>query len=56
LRLILTACHAAVDPNQLALSFAEDAYDDMERLKHPADIEAMQAMVRQLIDFSQRMT
>jgi NAD(P)H-dependent FMN reductase len=56
LRLILTACHAAVVPNQLALSFAEDAYDDMERLKHPADIEAMQAMVRQLIDFSQRMT
>jgi chromate reductase, NAD(P)H dehydrogenase (quinone) len=55
LRLILTACHATVVPNQLALSFAEDAYDDMERLKHPADIEAMQAMVRQLIEFSQRM-
>src|SRR5436305_15101512 len=29
LRLILTACHAAVIPNQLALSFAEQAYDDM---------------------------
>jgi chromate reductase, NAD(P)H dehydrogenase (quinone) len=55
LRLILTACHAMVVPNQLALSFAEDAYDDMERLKHPADIEAMDAMVRQLIEFSQRM-
>ena len=55
LRLILTACHATVVPNQLALSFAEDAYDDMERLKHPADIEAMHAMVRQLIEFSQRM-
>ncbi len=55
LRLILTACHATVVPNQLALSFAEEAYDDMERLKHPADIEAMQAMVRQLIEFSQRM-
>ncbi len=55
LRLILTACHATVVPNQLALSFAEDAYDDMERLKHPADIEAMGAMVRQLIEFSQRM-
>src|SRR5258708_39721469 len=39
LRLILTACHATVVPNQLALSFAEDAYDDMERLKHPPDIE-----------------
>jgi len=55
LRLILTACHAIVVPNQLALSFADEAYDDMERLKHPADIEAMQAMVRQLIEFSQRM-
>src|SRR3989440_12466879 len=55
LRLILTACHASVVPNQLALSFAEDAYDDTERLKHPADIEAMGAMVRQLIEFSQRM-
>jgi len=55
LRLILSACHATVVPNQLALSFAEDAYDDMERLKQPADIEAMGAMVRQLIEFSQRM-
>jgi chromate reductase, NAD(P)H dehydrogenase (quinone) len=55
LRLILSACHASVIPNQLALSFAEHAYDDMDHLKHPVDIGAMQAMVRQLIDFSQRM-
>ena len=55
LRLILTACRATVIPNQLALSFAGSAYDDMERLKHPADIEAMGAMARQLIDVSQRM-
>jgi chromate reductase len=55
LRLILTACHASVIPNQLALSFAEHAYDDMDHLKHPADIEALQALVRQLIDLSQRM-
>jgi NAD(P)H-dependent FMN reductase len=55
LRLILTACHASVIPNQLALSFASEAYDDMDRLKHPADAEALGAMVRQLIDFSQRM-
>jgi chromate reductase len=39
-----------VIPNQLALSFADDAYDDMERLKHPADAVALKAMVRQLID------
>src|SRR6202158_6194451 len=55
LRLVLSACHATVIPNQLALSFASDAYDDMDRLKHPADIEALNAMVRQLIDVSQHM-
>jgi chromate reductase len=55
LRLILSACHATVTPNQLALSFASQAYDDMDRLKHPADIEALAALVRQLIEFSQRM-
>jgi len=55
LRLILTACHATVIPNQLALSLASDAYDDMDRLKHRADIEALDALVRQLIDVSQRM-
>ena len=55
LRLILSACHATLVPNQLALSFANQAYDEMDRLKHPPDIEAMAAMVRQLIDLSQRM-
>ena len=55
LRLILSACHAMVIPNQLALSFASEAYDDMDRLKHPADIEALKALVRQLIELSQRM-
>jgi chromate reductase, NAD(P)H dehydrogenase (quinone) len=55
LRLILTACQATVIPNQLALSFAGLAYDDMDRLKHPADIDALGALVRQLIEVSQRM-
>src|SRR5580692_342680 len=55
LRLILSACHAMVIPNQLALSFADQAYDDMDRLKHAADIEALNALVRQLIDVSQHM-
>jgi len=55
LRLILSACRATVIPNQLALSFTEQAYDDMDHLKHSADIEALQALVRQLIDLSQRM-
>ena len=55
LRLILSACRATVVPNQLALSFADQAYDDMDRLKEEADIEALRALVRQLIDVSQQM-
>jgi NAD(P)H-dependent FMN reductase len=55
LRLILSACQATVIPNQLALSFAGEAYDDMDRLKHPPDIQAMMGLVRQLIEVSQRM-
>ena len=55
LRLILTACRASVIPNQLALSFADQAYDDMDRLKNSADIEALNALVRQLVEVSQRM-
>jgi chromate reductase, NAD(P)H dehydrogenase (quinone) len=55
LRLILSACQATVIPNQLALSFASEAYDDMDRLKHPADIEALGTLARQLIEVSQRM-
>jgi chromate reductase, NAD(P)H dehydrogenase (quinone) len=56
LRSILSACQALVIPHQLALSFANEAYDDMDKLKHPADIEALDALVRQLIDVSQRLT
>jgi chromate reductase, NAD(P)H dehydrogenase (quinone) len=55
LRLILAACQATVIPHQLALSFAGEAYDDMDRLKLAADAEALKALVRQLIDVSQRM-
>ena len=55
LRLILSACHAQVIPNQLALPFAEEAYDEMDRLKNPADAAALKALARQLIDISQRM-
>jgi NAD(P)H-dependent FMN reductase len=55
LRLILSACQATVIPSQLALSFAAEAYDDRDRLKHPADVEALAAMVRQLIAVAQSM-
>jgi chromate reductase, NAD(P)H dehydrogenase (quinone) len=55
LRLILASLQAHVIPSQLALSQAHLAYDDMDRLKNPSDSEALQALVRQLIDVSQRM-
>ena len=55
LRLILTGCGATVIPNQLALSFASEAYDDKDRLKHTSDSEALEAMVDQLIAVSQHM-
>jgi len=55
LRLILSSLQAHVIPSQLALSFAHEAYDDSDRLKNPADRDALQALVRQLIDVSQRM-
>jgi len=55
LRLVLSSCRALVVPNQLALSFADDAYDDMDRLKHKADIAALQAMLQQLVNVAQQM-
>ncbi len=55
LRLILSGCQALVIPNQLALAFANEAYDDRDRLKQPPDTEALVALVRQLVDVSQRL-
>jgi NAD(P)H-dependent FMN reductase len=55
LRLILTSCQANVIASQLALAFADQAYDDMDRLRNESDAEALKQLVRQLIDHSQRM-
>lgn len=55
LRLILSACHANVIASQLTLAFADQAYDDMDRLKNEGDIAALKQLVAQLIDVSQRM-
>jgi NAD(P)H-dependent FMN reductase len=54
LRLMLTTCNATVIPNQLALAFADDAYNDMDRLRLPADVNALDALVRQLIETAQQ--
>jgi len=53
LRLMLTACQATVISNQLALSFADQAYDDMDRLRLAADSDALDALVRQLVETAQ---
>ncbi len=55
LRLILSGCRATVIPNQLSLSFADQAYDEMDRLRHVADVDMLHAMVRQLIDVAYQM-
>ncbi|NVN85938.1 MAG: NAD(P)H-dependent oxidoreductase [Rhodopseudomonas sp.] len=55
LRLILSGCRAPVIPNQVALSFADQAYDEMDHLKHAGDIAALRDMVRQLIEFAQQL-
>lgn len=55
LRLILSGCRATVIPTQLSLSFADQAYDDRDRLKHSADSDMLHAMVGQLIDVAQQM-
>lgn len=56
LRLILSGCRALVIPNQLALSFADQAYDDRDQLKHKGDVDALKALVTQLIETAQHMT
>ena len=33
----------------------QDMFEDIDRLKHPADVESLCALVQQLIDVSQRM-
>ncbi len=54
-RLILSGCRGLVIPNQLALSFADQAYDDADHLKNPGDVATLRAMVKQLVDVAQHM-
>lgn len=54
-RLILAGCRASVIANQLTLSFADQAYDDSDHLKNPADAEALDALVKQLVKTAQHM-
>jgi len=54
-QILALGCGANVIPNQMALSFADQAFDDMDRLRDPRDGDALHAMVRQLVDVAQRL-
>ncbi len=55
LRLMLSGCRITVIPNQLSLSFADQAYDDMDRLRHGNDRDMLKALARQLIEVAEQM-
>lgn len=54
-QILALGCGATVVPKQMALSFAGHAFDEMDRLKDPADAELLRGTLRQLIDTSQQM-
>jgi NAD(P)H-dependent FMN reductase len=55
LRLMLSGCRVTVIPTQLSLSSADQAYDDMDRLKSGNDRDMLTAMAQQLIDVAEQM-
>ena len=54
-QILALGCGATVVPKQMGLSFADQAFDDMDRLKDPADAEVLRGTLRQLIDTAQQM-
>jgi NAD(P)H-dependent FMN reductase len=54
-QILALGCGATVIPRQVALSFASQAFDDMDRLKDQRDADQLRATVRQLIDVAQQM-
>lgn len=54
-QILALGCGATVTPKQMALSFADQAFDDMDRLKDPGDAEQLRGALRQLIDAAQQM-
>jgi NAD(P)H-dependent FMN reductase len=54
-QILALGCGATVIPRQMALSFASQAFDDMDRLKDQRDADQLRSTVRQLIDVAQQM-
>lgn len=48
-------CGAMVLPAQVSVPFAENAFDEMDQLKHEQDAERLRAFVKDFIDVAQRM-
>jgi NAD(P)H-dependent FMN reductase len=53
-QILALGCGATVIPKQVALSFADQAFDEMDRLRHPADASLLKATLRQLIATAQQ--
>ena len=54
-QILALGCGATVIPQQLALSFADQAFDDMDRFKDERDAIMLRTTVKQLIDVAQQM-
>jgi chromate reductase len=54
-QILALGCGATVVPKQMALSFAGQAFDDMDNLKDPVDAELLRGTLRQLVDVAQQM-
>jgi chromate reductase, NAD(P)H dehydrogenase (quinone) len=54
-QVLALGCGATVIPQQMALSGADQAFDEMDNFKDERDTRSMQALVRGLIDAAQRM-
>ena len=55
-QILALGCGATVIPKQVTLSFADQAFDEMDRLRHPADAGLLKATLRQLIATAQQTT
>ena len=53
-QILALGCGATVIPKQIALSFADQAFDEMDRLKDSSDAEMLRGTLRQLIEAAQQ--
>jgi NAD(P)H-dependent FMN reductase len=54
-QILMLGCGATVIPQQMSLSFADQAFDDMDRFKDERDAIMLRTTARQLIDVAQQM-